>query len=150
MKQVVPSTECIHSVTNDDRSFVVCLKNKTCSCEKFQYEEIPCEHTWAVMKRKSLVADGYCSDLYKPMTALKIYEISIYSLPDVAEWVIPEYMMYDEVRPPKFKDLQEGQKRNLAQKQHVNWLVSKGSIHVAHVELQVIIGVHFRNRPQEV
>ncbi|KAG5594370.1 hypothetical protein H5410_035602 [Solanum commersonii] len=84
-------------------SFVVCLKNKTCSCGRFQYEEIPCEHAWAVLKRKSLVADGYCSDLYKPKTVLKIYEIPIYPLPDVAEWVIPEYIMYDEVRPPKFK-----------------------------------------------
>ncbi|XP_015166994.1 uncharacterized protein [Solanum tuberosum] len=100
---VVPSTEYIHNVTNDDRSFVVCLKNKTCSCGKFQYEEIPCEHAWAVLKRKSLVADGYCSNLYKPITVLKIYEISIYHLPDVAEWVIPEYIMYGEVRPLKFK-----------------------------------------------
>ena len=73
---------------------------------------------------------------------MKIYKIPIYPLPDVAEWVIPEYIMYDEVRTPKFKDLQEGQKRNLVQKQHVNWLVSKGSIHVARVELQVTIGVH--------
>ncbi|WMV42127.1 hypothetical protein MTR67_035512, partial [Solanum verrucosum] len=74
-----------------------------CSCGKFQYEEIPCEHAWAVLKRKSLVADGYCSNLYKPMTILKIYEISIYPLPDVAEWVILEYIMYGEVRPLKFK-----------------------------------------------
>ncbi|KAG5617141.1 hypothetical protein H5410_016965, partial [Solanum commersonii] len=58
------------------------------------------------------------------------------------QWVIPEYIMYDEVQTPKFKDLQEGQKRNLIKKQHVNWLVSKGSIHVARVELQVTIGVH--------
>ncbi|KAG5598638.1 hypothetical protein H5410_030008 [Solanum commersonii] len=86
-----------------NESFVVCLKNKTCSCGKFQYKEIPCEHVWAVLKRKSLVANGYCSDLYKPKTILKIYEIPIYPLPDVAEWVIPEYIMYDEVRPPKFK-----------------------------------------------
>ncbi|KAH0738409.1 hypothetical protein KY290_037114 [Solanum tuberosum] len=103
LEEVVPSTEYIYNVTDDGRSFVVCLKNKTCSCEKFQYEEIPCEHAWAVLKRKSLVADGYCSDLYKPKTVLNIYEIPIYPLPDVAEWVIPEYIMYDEVRPLKFK-----------------------------------------------
>ncbi|KAG5595574.1 hypothetical protein H5410_036806 [Solanum commersonii] len=74
-------------------SFMVYLKNKTCSCGKFQYEEIPCEHAWAVLKQKSLVADEYCLDLYKPITVLKIYEIPIYPLPDVAEWVIPEYIM---------------------------------------------------------
>ncbi|KAG5587481.1 hypothetical protein H5410_047915 [Solanum commersonii] len=79
------------------------MGNKTFSCEKFRYEEIPCEHAWAVLKRKSLVADGYCSDLYKPKTVLKIYKIPIYPLSDVAEWVIPEYIMYDEVRSPNFK-----------------------------------------------
>ncbi|KAH0692727.1 hypothetical protein KY285_019824 [Solanum tuberosum] len=100
---VVPSTEYIYNVTDDGRSFLVCLKNKTCSCGKFQHEEILCEHAWAVLKWKSLVADGYCSDLYKPKTVLKIYEIPIYPLPDVAEWVVPEYIMYDEVRLPKFK-----------------------------------------------
>ncbi|KAG5607273.1 hypothetical protein H5410_028765 [Solanum commersonii] len=81
-KLVVPSTEYIYNVTDD---------------------EIPCEHAWAVLKRKSLVADGYCSNLYKPKTVLKIYEIPIYPLPDVAEWAILEYIMYDEFRPPKFK-----------------------------------------------
>ncbi|KAH0661269.1 hypothetical protein KY284_026200 [Solanum tuberosum] len=103
LEVVVPSTEYIYNVTDDGRSFVVCLKNKTCSCGKFRYEEIPCEHAWAVLKRKSLVADGYCSDLYKSKTVLKIYEIPIYPLPDIAKWVIPAYIMYDEVRPPKFK-----------------------------------------------
>ncbi|WMV44943.1 hypothetical protein MTR67_038328 [Solanum verrucosum] len=141
MKQVVSSTEYIYNVTDDGRSFVVCLKNKTCSCEKFQYEEISCEHARAVLKRKSLVADGYCLDLYKLMTILKIYEISIYPLPDVAEWVIPEYIMYDKVHPPKFKGPPGSLKRNLVQKQYVNCSVSKGSIHVAHVKLQVTIGV---------
>ncbi|KAH0728878.1 hypothetical protein KY289_000066 [Solanum tuberosum] len=70
---------------------------------KFQKILIENEAMSTRMRRKSLVADGYCSNLYKPKTVLKIYEISIYPLPDVAEWVIPEYIMYDEVRPPKFK-----------------------------------------------
>ncbi|XP_069152935.1 uncharacterized protein [Solanum lycopersicum] len=94
---VVPSTEYVYNVTDDGRSFVVCLKNKTCSCGKFQYEEIPCEHALAVLKRKSIVADGFCLDLYKPKTVLKIYEIPIYPLPFFSEWVIPEAIMYDEV-----------------------------------------------------
>ncbi|KAG5607342.1 hypothetical protein H5410_028834 [Solanum commersonii] len=60
------------------------VDNKTCSCGKFQYEEIPCEHAWAILKWKSLVADGYYSNLYKPKAILKIYDIPIYPLPDVA------------------------------------------------------------------
>ena len=36
---------------------------------------------------------------------MKIYEIPIYPLAGVAEWVIPESIMYDEVRPLKFERL---------------------------------------------
>jgi len=150
MKQVVPSIEYIYNVTDDGRSFVVCLKNKTCSCEKFQYEEIPCEHAWAVLKRKSLVADGYCSDLYKPKTVLNIYEIPIYPLPDVAEWVIPEYIMYDEVRPPKFKRPPGRPKNKPRSKTKRELLGLKGK----HTCSTCGVAGHnrrsCRNRPQEV
>ncbi|KAH0644976.1 hypothetical protein KY284_032860 [Solanum tuberosum] len=98
---VVPSTEYIHNLTNDDRSFV-----------------------------------------YKPMTVLKIYEISIYHLPDVAEWVIPEYIMYGEVRPLKFKRPPGRPKEKPCTKTTRELLGLKGSIHVAHVKLQVTIGIH--------
>ncbi|KAG5609922.1 hypothetical protein H5410_021203 [Solanum commersonii] len=111
---IMPSTEYIHNVTDDYRSFV-----------------------W-----KSLVADGYCSNLYKSMTVLKIYEIPIYPLSDVVEWVIPEYIMYDEDRPPKVKRPPERSKKKPRTKITRELLGLKGSIHVAHVELQVTIGVH--------
>ncbi|WMV58102.1 hypothetical protein MTR67_051487 [Solanum verrucosum] len=150
MKQVVPSTEYIYNVTDDGRSFVICLKNKTYSCEKFQYEEIPCEHAWVVLKRKSLVADGYCSNLYKSKTVLKIYEIPIYPLPDVAEWVIPEYIMYDEVQPPKFKRPPGRPKNKPRSKTKRELLGLKGK----HTCSTCGVAGHnrrsCRNRPQEV
>ncbi|XP_015057172.2 uncharacterized protein LOC107003369, partial [Solanum pennellii] len=100
---VVPSMEYVHNVNDDGRYFVVCLKEKTCTCGRFQYEEIPCEHAWAVLKWKSLPPDEYCSDLYKPKTMLKTYNMPIHPLPDVKAWLIPDSFIVDDVLPPKFK-----------------------------------------------
>ena len=93
----------MHNVNDDGRYFVVCLKEKTCTCGRFQYEEIPCEHAWAVLKWKSLPPDEYCSDLYKPKTMLKTYNMPIHPLPDVKAWLIPDSVIADDVLPPKFK-----------------------------------------------
>ncbi|XP_015073237.1 uncharacterized protein LOC107017584 [Solanum pennellii] len=147
---VVPSTEYIYNVTDYGRSFVVCLKNKTCSCGKFQYEEIPCEHAWAVLKRKSLVADGYYSDLYKPKTVMKIYEIPIYPLPSFSEWVIPEAIMYDEVRPPKFKRPPERPKNKPRSKTKHELLGLKGKHTCSTCGFAGHNRRSSRNRPQEV
>ncbi|KAG5587484.1 hypothetical protein H5410_047918 [Solanum commersonii] len=125
-------------------------ENKTFSCGKFRYEEIPCEHAWAVLKRKSLVADGYCSDLYKPKTVLKIYKIPIYRLSDVAEWMIPEYIMYDEVRSPNFKRPPGRPKNKPRSKTKRELLGLKGK----HTCSTCGVAGHnrrsCRNRPQEV
>ncbi|KAG5614839.1 hypothetical protein H5410_014663 [Solanum commersonii] len=103
IEKVVPSTEYVHNVNDDGRYYVVCLRKKTCTCGRFQYEEIPCEHAWAVLKWKSLPPDDYCFDLYKSKTMLKTYNMPIHPLPDVIEWVIPENIHADEVLPSKFK-----------------------------------------------
>ncbi|KAG5598404.1 hypothetical protein H5410_029774 [Solanum commersonii] len=123
--------------TKKNESFVVYLKNKTCSCGKFQYEEIPCEHAWAVLKQKSL-------------TVLKIYEIPIYPLPDVAEWVIPKYIMYDKVRPPKFKR-PPGRPKNKPRSKTKRELIGLKGKHTCST---CGVACHnrrsCRNRPQEV
>ena len=55
------------------------------------------------MKWKSLPPDEYCSDLYKPKTMLKRYNVHIHPLPDVKAWLIPDSVIADDVLPPKFK-----------------------------------------------
>ncbi|XP_055824600.1 uncharacterized protein LOC129893130 [Solanum dulcamara] len=100
---VVQSTEYVHNVNDDGRNFIVRLREKICSYGRFQYEEISCEHAWAVLKSKNLTAYEYCFDLYKSETFLKIYELPIYPLPDIKDWVVPEYILDDVVLPPPFR-----------------------------------------------
>ncbi|XP_015167011.1 uncharacterized protein [Solanum tuberosum] len=102
-KELFPSTEYVHNVNDKGRNYIVCLQKKMCTCGSFQYEEIPCEHVWAVLKFKSLRPDEFCSNLYTPTIVLKTYGFPIYPLPDKTEWVVRGYIMTDLVLPPEFK-----------------------------------------------
>ncbi|XP_060212090.1 uncharacterized protein LOC132639669 [Lycium barbarum] len=82
---VESSTEYLYTVHDAGRHFIVCLKNKTCSCQMFQLEEIPYPHAWAVIKKKNLSADDYCSELFKPQTVVKTYDVAVDPLPDERE-----------------------------------------------------------------
>ncbi|XP_060190354.1 uncharacterized protein LOC132619472 [Lycium barbarum] len=100
---VIPSTEYLHTVIDEGRSFIVCIEKKTCSCKIFQVDEIPCPHAWVVLKMKNLTVDSYCSNLYKPETVMKTYDIPIYPLPDQSEWNVPVYISEEVVLPPRYK-----------------------------------------------
>ncbi|XP_060216251.1 uncharacterized protein LOC132643737 [Lycium barbarum] len=90
LEEIEPSTEFGYAVNDGRRRFIINLSNKTCSCRMFQLDEIPCPHAWAVIKQKSLVVDDYCSDLFKPETVVKTYNIAVDPLPDQREWKIPK------------------------------------------------------------
>ena len=92
----------MHNLNDDGRYYVVCFKIKTCTCGRFKYEEIPCSHLWAVLKWKSLPPDDHCSNLYRPKTMLKTYNMPMHPLSDITEWLISESVCADEVLPSKF------------------------------------------------
>ncbi|XP_059291949.1 uncharacterized protein LOC132045375 [Lycium ferocissimum] len=97
--RVIPSTEYLHTVIDEGKRFIVCIENKTCSCKMFQMNEIPCPHAWA-LKKKNLTADNFCSNLYKPETVMKTYDVLTYSLPDESEWNVPVHVSEEVVLPP--------------------------------------------------
>ncbi|XP_060180729.1 uncharacterized protein LOC132610450 [Lycium barbarum] len=101
--KVIPSTEYLHTVIDEGRSFIVCIEKKTCSCKMFQVDEIPCPHAWVVLKMKNLTVDSYCSNLYKPEIVMKTYDVPIYPLPNQSEWNVPIYISEEVVLPPRYK-----------------------------------------------
>ncbi|XP_060216437.1 uncharacterized protein LOC132643918 [Lycium barbarum] len=100
---VEPSTEYVYTVNDEARRFIIDLKKKTCSCRMFQMDEIPCPRAWAVLKSKSLMPDEYCSDLFKPKTVIKTYDVPVDPLPDESEWNIPKHISDEVVLPPRYK-----------------------------------------------
>nr|XP_009762213.1 PREDICTED: uncharacterized protein LOC104214256 [Nicotiana sylvestris] len=79
---VVPSTEYLHTMNDEGRHYIVCLLERKCSCGRFQVDELPCPHAWAVLKSKFLIPEDYCSNYYKPKSVVMTYEVPVYSLPD--------------------------------------------------------------------
>ncbi|XP_060210399.1 uncharacterized protein LOC132637305 [Lycium barbarum] len=100
---VIPSTEYLQTVIDEGKRFIVCIENKTCSCKMFQMDEIPCPHAWDVLKKKNLTADNFFSNLYKPETVMKTYDVPIYPSPDESEWNVPVHVSEEVVFPPRNK-----------------------------------------------
>ncbi|XP_060210746.1 uncharacterized protein LOC132637711 [Lycium barbarum] len=112
LEEVILATEYLHTVIDDGRRFIVYLEKKTCTCKEFQIEEMPCPHARVVLKSKNLTADNYCSNLYKPETVVKTYDVPVYPLPDKSVWKIPASISEDIVLHRDIRDLPEGQRRN--------------------------------------
>ncbi|XP_049342934.1 uncharacterized protein LOC125807263 [Solanum verrucosum] len=138
---VVPSTDYIYSVSDEGKSYIVCLEKKTCSCNRFQVDGIPCAHAWRVLNKKHMLPDEYCSDFYKPETILRTYEVHVYPLPDKSEWNIPEHIDTEVVLPPKYKR-PPGRPKKQREKSFSEFSKRKVPILVVHVDSVVIIGVH--------
>ncbi|XP_070005439.1 uncharacterized protein [Nicotiana sylvestris] len=51
---VSPTTEQLYTVFEGVRGNIVCLEEGTCSYGKFQMDELPCPHAWAVLKNQQL------------------------------------------------------------------------------------------------
>ncbi|XP_019231123.1 PREDICTED: uncharacterized protein LOC109211976, partial [Nicotiana attenuata] len=98
---VRPATEQLYTVLEGVRRNIVYLEEGTCSCGKFQMDELPCPHAWAVLKNQQLKPGQYCSFYYKKDKLLSTYEFPVNPMPDESLWVIPTEVMEDVVLPPK-------------------------------------------------
>ncbi|PHU18071.1 hypothetical protein BC332_13766 [Capsicum chinense] len=52
---VVPATEYVYTVYDKQKHFIVFLKERTCSCNAFQLDEMPCAHACAVYLYGALI-----------------------------------------------------------------------------------------------
>ena len=86
--------------------YIVCLERKTCSCGRFQHDEIPCPHAIAVLKKKNITdVHPYCSDYYKHDALTNSYAIPMEPMPDKREWKAPDSVLKEVVLPPRYKKM---------------------------------------------
>ncbi|XP_019267721.1 PREDICTED: uncharacterized protein LOC109245003 [Nicotiana attenuata] len=98
---VRPATEQLYTVFEGVRRNIICLEEGTCSCGKFQMDELLCPHAWAVLKNQQLKPGQYCSSYYKKNKLLITYEFSVNPMSDESLWVILIEVLEDVVLPPK-------------------------------------------------
>ncbi|XP_019240061.1 PREDICTED: uncharacterized protein LOC109220055 [Nicotiana attenuata] len=71
--KLTPSTSYLYSVLDKGKQRMVFLKDRTCSCRRFQLDELLCAHAWAVLKYKYIDHTEYCSVYYTRKFLLKTY-----------------------------------------------------------------------------
>nr|XP_016509684.1 PREDICTED: uncharacterized protein LOC107827124 [Nicotiana tabacum] len=98
---VVPSIEYLHTVNDRGSHYTVCLLERKCVCGRFQVDELPCPHAWAVLKSKFLMPKNFCSNYYKSNFVVMTYDVSVIPLPDRNDWNIPAHVVEEVVLPSK-------------------------------------------------
>ncbi|XP_069144565.1 uncharacterized protein [Solanum lycopersicum] len=101
--KVVASSEYIFAVYEGAIRYIVCLERKTCSCGRFQHDEILCAHAMTVSKKKNIKdVHLYCSDYYKLDALTNTYAVTIEPLSHKSDWIAPESIMEEVLLSPRY------------------------------------------------
>ena len=76
------------------------LRDKTCSCRRFDVDEIPCAHALAYIRDNSLMSKDFMSPYFTKEKMLACYAGSIMPFPSREQWQIPEEILCKVVLPP--------------------------------------------------
>ncbi|XP_062085548.1 uncharacterized protein LOC133791645 [Humulus lupulus] len=98
--QVEPASTFIYSVHSGLTTNAVDIAKKSCTCNKFDLDELPCEHAMAVIRNMNLQYKKYFSYYFTKKAMLNTYNASIHPLGD-PKWRLPPNVEEIEVLPPK-------------------------------------------------
>ncbi|XP_062085523.1 uncharacterized protein LOC133791620 [Humulus lupulus] len=79
---VEPASTLIYSVQSGLTTNIVNIAKKSCTCNKFDLDELPCEHAMAVIRKMNLQYKKYCSYYFTKQAMLNTYNASIHPLGD--------------------------------------------------------------------
>ncbi|XP_062111938.1 uncharacterized protein LOC133823287 [Humulus lupulus] len=80
---------------------IVDIAKKSCTCNKFDLDELLCEHAMTVIRKMNLPYKKYCSYYFTKQAMLNTYNASIHPLGDPKTWRVPPNVEEIEVLPPK-------------------------------------------------
>lgn len=90
-------------VTGTDGCFLVDLHRKTCTCKVFDIDKIPCSHALAAFVDGTHKFHTLCSKYYLKELWSLAYVETIYPVPSLSEWMIPDDVEVISVSPPDYK-----------------------------------------------
>ncbi|CAL8136014.1 unnamed protein product [Prunus armeniaca] len=91
------------NVLDGDLNGLVHLQNRSCTCRKFDLEQLPCKHAIAVCRHLKLNPYSFASSYYTRATWAAAYAESIYPIPPEGTWVILENLKKVKILPPLCK-----------------------------------------------
>ncbi|XP_060965465.1 uncharacterized protein LOC133034401 [Cannabis sativa] len=98
--EVKATTDYLFEVNGMKESWEVDLEKRTCTCNRFQIDEMPCGHAVAVMREMNMDPYTYCSDYYTKKNWLATYSGTVYPIGHQSEWEVPEEVKNIIVLPP--------------------------------------------------
>ncbi|XP_050222591.1 uncharacterized protein LOC126672680 [Mercurialis annua] len=99
--QVSNSNDNVNTVYDHTTKFIVDLKERTCTCRKFDIDEIPCPHAMAIFKEFNQDPYKFCLHYFTKETILKTYEEAVYPVVDESLWNVPEEVAQKIVNTPQ-------------------------------------------------
>ncbi|XP_050224326.1 uncharacterized protein LOC126674015 [Mercurialis annua] len=93
----------IITVLENGKEYTVNMVKRTCTCKKFDIDEIPCKHDVAFLADKKTEPYAYCSRYYTNAAMLATYSETVYPLEKEEEWIIPEHIKNMIVLPPQHR-----------------------------------------------
>ncbi|KAL5581922.1 hypothetical protein UlMin_014364 [Ulmus minor] len=94
-----PANDTVYTVLDGDKNGVVDLQARTCSCRRFQLEQLPCVHVMIAIRHSKRDVYDFCSEYYNSSTWKATYAGVVYPLPHQGDWVIPNEVHDVKVLP---------------------------------------------------
>ncbi|KAL5580685.1 hypothetical protein UlMin_013127 [Ulmus minor] len=107
-----PVSDTVYTVLDRDNNGVVDLQARTCSCKRFQLEQLPCVHAMiAIRYSKRYVYDFY-SEYYNSSTWKATYAGVVYPLPHKGDWVVPNEVRDVKLLPSDIRSVSGRQRKS--------------------------------------
>ncbi|XP_058779988.1 uncharacterized protein LOC131653730 [Vicia villosa] len=104
----------VRHLENSAEKFTVNLKDRVCSCRRWELTGLPCVHSLSAMKSRNHKVDDYIPDYYRKSRYVEVYKPVIFPVNGSNLWVRTEY---PDVLPPKYRKMlgRPKKRRNLEQ-----------------------------------
>ncbi|KAL5547634.1 hypothetical protein UlMin_002865 [Ulmus minor] len=91
------------NITENQREFIVDLENRTCTCRRFEHEELPCAHAIAAIDKRKLPKHPFCGTWYLNSEYKETYKCVIHPVGNEDDWDIPEEIREIILKHPNYK-----------------------------------------------
>ncbi|GMN45101.1 hypothetical protein TIFTF001_014303 [Ficus carica] len=99
-----PADQFEYAVTsNASQIWIVDMSERTCTCRRFQVDQIPCPHAMAVCNHRQIDPYNYCSIYYTKDYLYACYSSVVHPIGSAEGWDVPEEVRSQIVNPPNTK-----------------------------------------------
>ncbi|KAL5576418.1 hypothetical protein UlMin_018117 [Ulmus minor] len=89
---VICADQYMFNVLDGDRNYCVDMALWTCTCRKFQLDQLPCDHVLAIIRKTPYEAYDLCSLYYTREFWHETYSGVIQPVPHISSWSVPPHI----------------------------------------------------------